>query len=1040
MISQFCIKRPVFSFVLSIVIVLVGLVSMFSMPIEQYPDLAPPTVTVSGNYSGATAGVTAQSVSIPLEQKLNGVPNMLYMNSKSNNGGSSKIKITFDVGTNPDFAAIDVQNKVKQAEGDLPGDVLIDGVTVEKTSTVPLINIVLRSSEAKYDDLYLSNFVTLQIQQALKRIPGVAKVRNMGARTYSMRVWLNPESLASYKLTPSDVVNAIKEQNANVAAGSLGSEPTTTDINLSLSIGAAGKLINAADFGKIIINATENGALIRLRDVARVELGSSSYKLISQHNGQSAAVAGLLLLPGSNALEVADQIKQTLKELSSQFPSGIEYDIVFDASKFIEASISEVTTTLIQALLLVSLVVYLFLQDWRTTLIPMIAAPVSIIGTFTFLAVFGFSINTISLLAMVLAIGLVVDDAIVVVENVERIMQEDDLSAAAATSKAMFELTGALIATSLVLAAVFLPVAFLDGISGILYREFAVTLTVAVLISTFVALTLTPALCALLMKKDRKLNAFFIRFNHFIDNLTVKFGVIVGATIRRAARTSIIFLVICGVGYTLTSILPKGFIPLEDQGTIYADIELQPGTAVQRTFKTVRLIEAQLTEHPAIEDVVSLTGENLSSGSGEPNAYFQITLKDWEDRDGHTITSVLSDVREILKPYPEIISKVYQPPALAGMGEKSGFSFELQDRTGANQKGLMELSQRFVIEANKLPQVSSVSTTLAPEIPMLNLVVDKELVKTYDVNLSTLNSMLKQLTGSTNASDFNMFGRTYKVKIQAEAEFRRRPSDLSRFYVKADNGIQIPLSILAKVEYGSGIGSVTRHNLFTSASISGSPAVGYSSGQAMAAIETLANTMLPDGFGYEWTGMSFQEQKASSQTGVAMLLAIVFVYLFLAALYESWIIPIPVLVIVPISLTGAMLFVWLANIENNLFVQISLVALIGLAAKNSILIVEFAKSLVDKGMSVKEAALESAKQRFRPILMTSISFILGIIPLVISSGPGSEARNSISTGTLGGMLFATTIGIILVPLFFVLLVGWANKFKTKIVAESEVKS
>jgi multidrug efflux pump len=1031
-ISQYCIKRPVFASVISIIIVLVGLVSMLTMPIDQYPNISPPQVTINSTYSGATATVTAESVSVPLEQKINGVPNMLYMTSSSSNDGKSKISITFDVGTNPDFAAIDVQNKVKQAESDLPGDVITEGVSVEKTSTVPLMNLVIRSSKERFDDLYLSNFVTLQIQQALKRIPGIAKVRNMGARTYAMRIWLRPDALSSYGLTPSDVVDAIKEQNANAAAGSLGGQPSNPDINLSLTINASGKLKNAESFGNIIIHATDNGALIRLHDVARVELGSSAYKLLSQHNGQSAAITKLLLLPGANALEVAEQVRVTMKSLSSQFPEGISYEIAYDTSVFIKAAIYEVAKTLIEALVLVSIVVFLFLQNWRTTVIPMIAAPVSIIGTFTFLSISGFSINTISLLAMVLAIGLVVDDAIVVVENVSRIMKERNINAPEATSIAMDELTKALVATSMVLAAVFLPVAFLGGISGELYKEFAITLTVAVLISTVVALTLSPALCALLMKPKSQELVFFTWFNGQLDKLTNKYSQCVSSTIKQTGKSIILFFSLFVIGVFVFKQLPVGFMPLEDTGMFYADIQLQPGTAVIRTAKTTSKVEQELMSHPAIEQIITLTGENISSGSGEENAYFQIMLKPWVQRSEFSIDQIMSDVAAILTTYPELTYKIFQPPSIPGMGERSGFSFELQDRSGINSEGLAEATKSFVQQAKMIPEIGNISTTLTRDIPMLKLIIDREMIKALGVNLNELNTSLKLLTGSTTASDFNLYGRTYKVKVQAEAEFRRRPEDLSRFYIKSDSGALIPLSVLAKIEYGAGVGAVSRHNLFTSASIGGSPAAGYSSGQAMAALETLADTTLPDGLSYEWTGMSFQEKNASGQASTAMLLAIIFIYLFLAALYESWVIPIPVLLIVPIALAGAAIFIYARGIENNLFFQISAVALVGFSAKNSILIVEFAKTLYqDKGFTAKEAALEAAEQRFRPIIMTSVSFILGILPLVISSGPGAQARQAISTGTLGGMLAATTIGIILVPLFFYLFLTLTERLKDK---------
>lgn len=577
------------------------------------------------------------------------------------------------------------------------------------------------------------------------------------------------------------------------------------------------------------------------------------------------------------------------------------------------------------------------------------------------------------------------------------------------------------------LAAVFLPVAFLGGISGKLYREFAIALTVAVLISTFVALTLSPALCALLMKPEKKLNAFFTAFNRFIDKITDRYGLYVSQSIKHSGRSLALFAVICVMGYGILKNLPSGFVPQEDQGMLYADIQLQPGTSVNKTFAVVKRIERDLMQHPALDQVITLTGENISSGSGEENAYFQFMLKNYELRPDHSIEQVRDDIRDALLAYPEITSRVFQPPSLPGMGEKSGFSLEIQDRTGNNSLGLREVVKNFIEEANKLPQLEAVNTTLTADMPMLNLVVDREMVKTFGVALGDLNTMIKQLTGSSSASDFNMFGRTYRVKIQAEAEFRKRPEDLANFYVKSGTGALIPLSMLAKIEYGAGEGNINRHNLFTSASISGLPATGYSSGQAMEAIALLADQMLPQGYGYEWTGMSFQEIKSNADTGVAMLLAIVFVYLFLAALYESWTIPIPVLIIVPIALTGAWLFVFASGYDNNLFVQVSAVTLIGLAAKNSILIVEFASSLHSRGVAATEAALTSAKQRFRPILMTSFSFILGIMPLVLSDGPGAGARNSISTGTLGGMIAATTIGIILVPVFFVLIVSLSRR-------------
>jgi len=1019
MIAQYCINRPVFASVLSIILVLVGVTALFNMPIDQYPDITPPTVSVSGSYSGATANIASEAVAVPVEQRINGVPNMLYMTSQSTNSGGTRINITFDIGTSPDFAAIDVQNKVKLAESELPMDVITNGVTVEKSSSIPLMAIILRSSVERFDDLYLSNYVTLNIDQALKRIPGVGRTRNTGSRPYSMRIWLDPDALAAYGLTPTDVSNAIKEQNKNAAAGVVGSQPATEDVNLKLPISAKGKLSDAESFGNVIVHATDDGALIRLRDVARVELGSSAYTLVSRHNGSSAAIIGVMLLPGANALEVAEDVRQTMERLSLAFPEGIDYEIAYDASDFISSSIKEVSWTLVEALLLVAFVVFCFLQNWRTALIPMLAAPVSIVGTFIFLLAFGFTINTISLLALVLAIGLVVDDAIVVVENVERLMSEKGLDVRAATSQAMKELTGALIATSLVLAAVFLPVAFLGGISGKLYREFAITLTVAVLISTFVAMTLSPALCAILMKPQQKTHSIFDRFNVYLDRLTARYTEQVRQTLKRTLRSTFLFLSMLAISLFIYSQLPIGFMPKEDQGQLSVDIQLQPGTSVNRTDKLMVDIEQGILAHPAVAHTVALTGENKSNGGGEENGSFQVYLKPWQEREDYSVDRVQEDLLAILAEYPPITGLVMQPPAISGLGSGAGFELQLQDLTGNNQLALNAAVFQLVEDANKLPELKGVSTSLKTDVPLLRLEIDREMIKTFDVSLADLYTSLNQLTGSSNVSDFSLYGRIYRVKMQADAKFRRRPDDLGRFYVRSGSGALVPLSMLAKIVYDAGPGTISRHNLYTSASISGGAAPGYSSGQAMAAIEKLMKETLPPGVGYEWTGLSYQEQKASGQAGIAMLLAIVFVYLFLAALYESWIIPIAVLLIVPVAVAGACLFVYARGLENNLFFQISMVALVGLAAKNAILIVEFAKSLKEEqGMSSYDAAMEAAKQRFRPILMTSFSFILGILPLVLSSGPGAVARVSISTGTLGGMLAATTVGLLLVPWFF----------------------
>jgi len=1023
MFSHFFINRPIFASVISIIIVLTGTVSLFGLPVDQYPDIAPPQVKVSASFSGAIASVASESVGVPLEQELNGTPNMLYMQSKSTNSGSTNITVTFEVGTNADLAAVDVQNTASQASGNLPVDVQQNGVTVSTESSVELLKIALTSEDPKYNDIYLSNYASINIQAALKRIPGVGKVRNTGARSYSMRIWVRPDRMAGYGLTVSDVSSAIKEQNKEAAAGNIGAQPMNASIKLNFPINAQGRFNKVEDFKNIMVKVDPDGSIIRLRDIADIELGSSAYTLQSNLNGQAATILQVYMLPGSNALDVTKRVKAEMQRLAKNFPEGIKWVSFYDASEFIELSINEVKTTLFQALMLVILVVYLFLQNWRTTLIPALAVPVSIIGTFIALSAFGLTINTISLLALVLAIGIVVDDAIVVVESVERIIKEQQLSVLEATKQAMTELSGALIATSLVLAAVFVPVSFLAGITGIMYREFAISITVAVLISTLVALTLSPALCVLFLKENQKIStpAIFRWFNHHIDTLAKKYTYLVSLTCLNAKR-SYVAVILAFIGCWLVfSSLPTGFIPQEDQGRFFIDITLPDAATVTRTNKVIAEAERHILDHDAVAYSFSLAGENRRAGSSQANGQLEIILKPWSYRAGkaYNVEQVIEELKLKLETIPTAQFNVYQPSAVSGVGSGSGVEMVLQDRTGSNFDGLMETLTLVLDELNKQPEIAKATSPVQAQVPQLYLEVDREKAMALEVPIGDVYSTMQVLTGSSIINDFNLFGRVYRVKMQADEQFRARPSDLNHFYVRSGNGAMVPMNVLAKISLTTGPSAINRYNLFSSANINVTPSSGYSSGDAIDAINRVTNGILPEGMGYEWSGLTYQEIKSAGQMNTALLLALIFVFLFLAALYESWTLPLAVLLISPIAMLGASVTVWLVNIENNLFFQVAFISLIGLAAKNSILIVEVANQFYRNGLSAQQAAFKAASLRFRPIMMTAASFILGVLPLILATGPGSVSRQSISYPILGGMVLASTIGIILVPLFFI---------------------
>lgn len=1028
--AQFFINRPIFASVISIVIVLLGVIAMFKLPVDQYPYITPPQVTISASYPGASSTTAAESVATPLEQEVNGVPNMIYMSSKSTNSGSTSVTITFDVGTNADLAAVDVQNSAQQASGGLPIDVQTEGVTVSKDASVELLKLALTSNDERFDEIYLSNYATINIESALRRIPGVGRTRNTGSRSYAMRIWLKPDAMAGYSLTTTDVINAIKAQNKESPAGTIGTQPNNDDISLTLPISVAGRLSSVQAFNEIIVRANPDGSIIRLRDIAGVELGSSAYTLQSQLNGENATILQVYLLPGANALEVTHKVKQAMAELSQKFPQGMKWEVFYDASIFIQESIDEVIHTLIEALVLVVLVVYLFLQNVRATLIPAIAVPVSLIGTLAAMLAFGFTINTVSLLALVLAIGIVVDDAIVVVENVERLIHEKGMSAIDATRIAMKELSGALVATSLVLCAVFVPVSFLAGITGIMYREFAVAITVAVLISTLVALTLSPALCALLLKPSKApQRGFFHWLNRKLDLGTNQYVGLVALTNKYAKRSYLAFAIMFGGTYFIMSHLPSSFMPDEDQGRFFIDMTLPDGSTVNRTEAILKKAEQYVRANPAVAYSFTLAGENRRSGANQANGQFEVVLKPWAEREAShaTVQSVMKAIDKDLKNVLEAEFNLYLPSAVPGLGNGSGVEMQLQDTSGTHFDGLIETANELVEQLKLQPEVASASVSLQSAIPQLHLTVDEAKAMAIGVNVGDIYSTIKTLTDSSTVNDFNLFGRVYRVKIQAEERYRQFPHQIKDYYVRSSSGAMVPIGVLAKYDYTVGPSSVTHYNLFSSASINVTPATGYATGDVIQAIERVATPILPDEFKYEWTGITYQEVQSANQTGIAIGLALLFVFLFLAALYESWSIPVAVLLIAPIALLGAAVTTLISGMQSNLFFQVAFIALIGMAAKNAILIVEFANQLHQQGRTRISAALEAATMRFRPILMTSMAFILGVLPLVLSEGPGAVSRQSISLPILGGMVLATTIGIVFVPLFFVTTAGWVKK-------------
>jgi hydrophobe/amphiphile efflux-1 (HAE1) family protein len=1036
MIDYF-IDHPIFSTVVAAIITIAGAVSLSGLPVARFPLITPPTIAVSTTFPGADASTIEQSVAAPIEQQVNGVPHMIYMDSKSANDGSYNLTVSFDVGTPQDIAAVDVQNQVAIAQRQLPSQVLQQGITVAKRQPQILVIVAIGSDDPRYDYLFLSNFATLHVYDALARVRGVGQVSVFGARDYGMRIWLDPAKMARLGVTTDDVSGIINEQNVVAPAGTIGSEPAPAGQQMQYVASVKGRLSTPEEYGEMIVRTGADGAIVHLKDIARVELAATDYSRSTKVNGVPTAAIGIYQLPDANALDVARGVRQAMDALAPTFPKGIHYSIPFDTTLFVSESVHEVVVTLLIAVLLVLLVVFIFLESWRATLIPMVAVPVSLIGAFSAFVALGFSLNTLTLFALVLAIGLVVDDAIVVVEAVTEIMDSRKLPPREATKAAMKEVAGPVIAIALVLISVFVPVSFLGGLTGQFYRQFALTLAVSVAISLIVALTLTPALCALLLKPTDEshfgglLGRVFGVFNRTFRRLTARYTESVRTRIQRSVQSMAVFLILSAAAVWLVHSRPTGFMPEEDQGYVMGLVTLPLGASLQRTEAVADAFGKQMRSQPEVEDTFAVTGLNLLTGTTSPYAATIFAeLKPWAKRTGgrHSAQALTERANRIGAGIKEANVFVFNPPPIPGIGTAGGFEFLLEDRTGGDIQKFADVISDFLAQANKRPELTRVFTQFNTRTPQIEFVLDRERAKTLGVSISSIFSSLQTFLGGTYINDFNLFGRTYKVTAQAQAEARAAPDAVNGLYVRTSRGDMVPLSTVVTINPKLGPEYIERYNVFRAVTINGSPAPGYSSGQATQAMEELARD-LPSGYGYDWTGTTYQEKIAGGQSGAIFGMAIVFVFLVLAALYESWAVPFAVLLCIPFAVLGAYGGLALRGMQNDIYAQIGLVMLIGLAAKNAILIVEFAKLEYERGKSLAEASIAGARLRLRPILMTSFAFIFGSLPLATATGAGAAARRVLGTAVVFGMSAATLVGIFLIPVFYVLMQRLAERFR-----------
>ncbi|MBN3759256.1 efflux RND transporter permease subunit [Burkholderia sp. Ac-20365] len=1034
-LSKFFIERPIFAAVLSAMILLAGLISMVNLPISEYPGVVPPSVVVTAQYPGANPKVIAEAVASPLEEQINGVENMLYMQSQANSDGTLTLTVTFKLGTNPDLAQQQVETRVNQALPRLPEDVQRLGVTTIKSSPALTMVVHLVSPSEKYNSTYLRNYALINVRDRLERITGVGQVTLWGAGDYSMRIWLDPKLVAEHDLTANDVVTAIREQNVQVAAGQVGASPSTPDAPLQLNVNALGRLQSEDQFRDIVLKTSPNGAVTRLKDVARVEMGASEYARRSLLNNKSAVAMAVFELPGANSLDISQHVREAMKDLEADMPDGVKYDIVYDPTQFVRASIHAVIHTLLEAIALVVLVVIVFLQTWRASIIPLIAVPVSIVGTFSLMLAFGFSVNALSLFGMVLAIGIVVDDAIVVVENVERNIATG-LSPKEATHQAMQEVSGPIIAIALTLIAVFVPLAFMSGLTGQFYKQFAMTIAISTVISAFNSLTLSPALSALLLKghhepkdwltraMDRIFAPFFNAFNKVFHRGSESYGRGVSRVVNRKVFILAIYGGLLGLTVLMSKIVPSGFVPVQDKQYLVAIVQLPNGASLDRTEEVVRQVGEIAMKTPGVESAVQFPGLSVNGfTNSSSSAVVFFSEKPFEERKGKSMTG-LGIAAELNKRFSGIkgaFVAVFPPPPVLGLGTLGGFKLQIEDQHAAGYTALDNATQAFLKAASKAPELGPEFSTYQINVPQVNVEVDRVKAKQLGVSVTDVFNTMQVYLGSFYVNDFNRFGRVYQVRVQADAPFRAHMDDIGLLKTRNDKGEMVPLSTLVKVTPTFGPDSVVRYNGYTAADINGGPAPGYSSGQAQAAIERIAANTLPRGMKFEWTDLTYQQILAGNAALWVFPVSVLLVYMVLAAMYESLALPLAILMIVPMSVLSALLGVWLTRGDNNIFTQIGLMVLVGLSAKNAILIVEFARELEMEGRSIVQAAIEASRLRLRPILMTSFAFIMGVVPLVVSGGAGSEMRHAIGIAVFFGMLGVTLFGLLLTPVFYVVL-------------------